>query len=117
MQINNEHYARRQRLKPLSETIRKLIEAGWEAEIILGEDATKYIQPFEKCFNDLTSAILIFFDQEKLFMSQPSLAEAMQARHTELRDKIYAIESHDPLGSEVDTATLAMKRYIQQFIK
>ncbi len=34
VQINNEHYARRQRLKPLSETIRKLIEAGWEAEII-----------------------------------------------------------------------------------
>jgi hypothetical protein len=114
---NNEYYARLQRLKPLSETMQKLTEAGWEAEIILGEDAPQFIQPFEECYRELAVGIRAHFENERRHAGRSQLSEAVYARQEELSNKVYYSGTGDTLSKKTHDATLAMKRYVQQFIK
>jgi hypothetical protein len=60
----NEYFARRNRLRPLQDTLRKLYETSWEAEIILDKDIGKFIKPLEKAFSELYASIESYFGAE-----------------------------------------------------
>jgi hypothetical protein len=60
----NEYFAHRNRLRPLQDTLRKLYETSWEAEIILDKDIGKFIKPLEKAFSELYASIESYFGAE-----------------------------------------------------
>lgn len=62
----DEWHARICRLQPLREDLRKLKEAGWHANIVLGEDASKTVSEavtvLTQSFGELYSAIEYYFE-------------------------------------------------------
>lgn len=62
--VLDQWYARQKRLAPLQETLRKLYETGWEAEIIIDKDISKHIKPFEAAFAELYTSIEAYFGAE-----------------------------------------------------
>lgn len=57
----NEAFARKGRLTRLRETLIKLYEMSWEAEIVVGQDISELIQPFDYAFKELWATIEAYF--------------------------------------------------------
>jgi len=59
-------FARNKRLMPLAETVAKLQEAGWQANVIMSESSasqvSEAIQTFIKSWAELSSAVYDFFE-------------------------------------------------------
>jgi len=64
VQLLDEYYARRNRLVPLQETLRKLYEVSWEAEVVLDKEIGKFIQPIEDSFKELFTSIEAYFQTQ-----------------------------------------------------
>jgi len=58
-QVLNEHYARQQRLGPLIEDVNKLVEASWEAKIILGSNVAKIVEAAHKRLKDKVVDLMV----------------------------------------------------------
>jgi len=114
-QLLDECFARKKRLEPLQESMRKLREASWEAEIVLSEDVGKLLQPFEHAFIELWSAI------EAYFSTQLKRAKSGQ-RNSQLDDGlksqqaiIYGID--DKPSRAVDASVTALLRKLKAYVK
>lgn len=111
--VLDEQFVRWRRLRPLQDTLRKLNEAGWEAEVLLSKDDAKLIQLFEKLFQELYFAIELFFgvqlDQAKREI------EVDNEQMTAYRTVIYGYEG-DEIFERADSAADKIKNQLKKYI-
>jgi hypothetical protein len=114
--VLDEHYARVKRLQILQQTLRKLHEAGWEAEIILGEKEAKLIEPLEKSFRDLAVEFEFYFQYQYQRAKHPlGLANLNLTLEEQSHRTVYG-NSDDAIGKAVDDAITSMKQRLKVHI-
>ncbi|MGA2490538.1 MAG: hypothetical protein ABSF99_10220 [Anaerolineales bacterium] len=116
--VLNEHYARWQRLQPLQETLRKLHEVSWEAEVLLSEDDARLIQPFETMYQDLFLAIDSYFEYllEQAKSPLRDIREGEGGQIKSWRKIIYGARG-DEVSASVDNAANKVKRQLKKYIR
>jgi len=107
--ILSEHFARAKRLRTLQDTLRKLHEAGWEADTVLDEHDAKLIEPLEKSFRDLSIAFDFYFRAQYQRAKHPHGHIGIdQTQEDEMHKIVYGL-SDDSIGKAVDDAVNALK--------
>jgi hypothetical protein len=118
-QVLNEWYARANRLKPLQENLIKIQEASWEAQILLGEDSSKFISEavtvYRRSFGELSSAIYSYFEERKHEAETRNLYKDKDWLK-KLRNTIYAIPE-DNLSKQINEATDKLESALQVYVK
>jgi len=65
-QVLNEWHARRNRLNSVAESLNKMIEVQWEAEVLFDEssiqDIKEVVRSYRESYADLSSAVSSYFD-------------------------------------------------------
>ncbi len=118
-QVINQWEERRNLAKPLSESINKIIEAQWEAEILLSEASSKSVeeavQLYRECYGELSSAIASYFDIKYNEARGRQVAQH-QDWLRELSKTIYG-GSPDDFSRKVDEATNKLSSALKQYVK
>ena len=70
-QILDEYYARAQRLKKVQEVLWQLLEASWEARVVLGPEVTDLVEPLERSFREITSCLDYHFQMRLEALKAP----------------------------------------------
>ena len=113
--ILDELFARTRRLQSMKETLHKLHEAAWEAEIILSPEAAKLVQPLEGIFHELGISIRHFYDESLIQLRTPHPG-IDQKKMEEYQDVIKRSEN-SPFSSKVDKTIDdlmdALKKYVR----
>jgi len=117
--VLNEWHARHRRLKPLVEDLHKLLTAGWEAEILLGEDSGKSVSEaigiFRRNYAELATAIESYFEQTYREANRTSVNTA-QDWLKELRKIIYSAPDAKLL-KQIDEATAQLASTLKAYVK
>lgn len=117
--VLDEWYARDRRLAPLRENLGKLQEAGWEAEVLLGKDASKpvseAIRIFINSYAELSSAIDSYFEERHEEVIEGS-ASIHQDWLKELRKTIYSTKQ-DELSKQIEQATEQLASALREYVK
>jgi len=112
-------YAKNQRLKPLAENLQKLQEVSWEAEIVLGEDASKSVSEaftiLRERYAELSSAVNSYFDTRLDEAVKGSMYKD-QDWLKELSKEIYGTES-DNFSKRIDEATSQLDSTLKAYVK
>jgi hypothetical protein len=114
--VADEYFSRSRRLLLLQETLRKLLEAGWEAEIILSEENADLVRPFDDAFRELFVAMGYFFEEEMRLAKGGSPTGPSAEKHRELRKVIYGL-SDDPTGKTVDETVDRLKKRMRKYVR
>jgi len=117
--VLDEWYARQRRLQPLVEDLQKLQTAGWEAEILLGEDSGKSVSEaigiFRYNYAELATAIESYF--EETYKEARGRSENIdQGWLKGLRKTIYSIPGHGLL-KQIDEATVQLASTLKAYVK
>ena len=118
-QVLDEWYARGNRLKPIVESLNKIIEAQWECEILLNESSVQSIkeavQSYRESYADLASAISFYFDARhdeartgELYKDQEWLRG--------LHKTIYSA-TNDDFSKKIEGATDKLSSALKQYVK
>ena len=118
-QVLDKWYARGNRLKPIVESLNKIIEAQWECEILLNESSAQStkeaVQSYKESYVDLASAISSYFDTlydeartGELYKDQKWLKE--------LRNTIYSV-TNDDFSKKIEEATDKLSSTLKQYVK
>ncbi len=113
--VANEAYARKKRLRHLQDTMQKLNEAKWEAEIVLGKNAAGLIQPLEKAYKELYIAIHIYFNEELQWVREQGQVPQPGDIDDGLRKVIYSRKDdtlNDVVAEAVDDLKDQLKPYV-----
>jgi hypothetical protein len=110
--VRNEVFARGNRLSHLQQTMRKLLEIGWEAETILSEDDAKLIQPFGDLFKELSIAFDMYF-RDRYDVTQGLTTDRLFTMT--MKEKVYGVDNDEP-SNAVDNAMETMKRQLKKYI-
>lgn len=117
--VLNEWYAKRSRLQPLIENLQKFQEAGWEAEIVLGEDSSRHvleaITVFRESYGDLSSAIESYFETRHEEVIKGDMYHD-QDWLKELRKIIYSV-SRDDFSKRIEGATERLSSALKVYVK
>ena len=116
-QVNDEYFARTNRLRSLQETVRDLRVARWEAELILDEGIGKLIEPIEGAFRELSKAIREYFSM-RLDWSTSNRRDLGwdDERHQSHFKTVYGM-TDDEIGESVDAAVNALLEELKRYIK
>lgn len=117
--VLDEWYARQRRLQPLVEDLQKLQTAGWEAEILLGEDLGKSVSEaigiFGHSYAELATAIESYF--EETYREARGTSENIdQGWLKGLRETIYSIPGRGLL-KQIDEATAQLASTLKAYVK
>lgn len=111
----DEFFARRERIEFLGETLVKLQVAGWEAEIILGEDIGELLQPFERGFADLWTTTEAYFrtqlERARSGQKNPETDDWLKSQHA----MIYGV--NDEPSRTIDAAVDALLSKLKTYVK
>ena len=117
-QVLDEYYARIKRFHKVQGTLQKLSQAGWEAEVLLSDQDTKLVKPFEDLVKQLYISIEIYFSEQnrmsKSKMPMPQDDSGYLMRHHEV---IYTRGADDELSKKVDEAVTTLKKQLKKYIK
>lgn len=112
-------YARNKRLQPLIEDLAKLQEAGWEAQVVLSEDASKQVSEaiavFRSSYGELGSAIDEYF-LERIERISKGHAVWDDAWLKELRKDISS-RPGDSLSQNIDEAIEKLASALKVYVK
>ena len=100
------------RLRPLQETLGNLYSTSWEAEVILGDDVKRLIQPLEHAFKKLYAAIQTYFST-KLKRSKSGRGNPESVLWIDAPHRIIYESGDDKLSLSVDTAVTRSVRPIE----
>jgi hypothetical protein len=115
--VLDEHFIKVRRLQSVQETLRKLYEASWEAEVLLGKEDAKLIQPFDELFSNLLFTIEFYFEEQaRLMKSTPEKAGIDMVRHDANRKIIYGMRS-DSMGQQVEDAVNILRNRLMKHVK
>lgn len=119
-QVLDEYFARSRRLIPLQNTLRKLYEIGWEAEVVLSDQDAKLVMLFEKLFTDLLLTMGMFFDAQLNQVKNSSLGISVDSKdYEEMKDwrkVIYGIRG-DEVSKLADNAADTVKKQLKKYIR
>jgi len=117
--VLNEWYARQRRLQPLVEDLQKLQTAGWEAEILLGEDSGKSVSEaigiFRHNYAELVRAIEDYFE-ERYKDARGASENIDQGWLKGLRKTVYSIPGRGLL-KQTDEATAELASTLKAYVK
>lgn len=117
--VLDEWYARQRRLQPMVEDLQKLQTAGWEAEILLGEDSKKSVSEaveiFRHTYGELASAIESYFEERHKEAIGTSV-DIAQGWLKELRRIIYSASGGDLLN-RIDEAVAQLAFILKAYVK
>ncbi len=113
----DERYARFARLNRPQDTLRKLREATWEAEIILSKEIAQQIQPFEGAFQELAVAMETHFSYQMDFARGRIRADQVEpAELWRLTTLVYGGSETDALRDSVNTAVATLTTQLKQYL-
>lgn len=117
--VLDEWHARQRRLQPLVEDLQKLQTAGWEAEILLGEDSGKSVSEaigiFRRNYAELATAIESYF--EETYREASRTSESIDRGWLKgLKKIIYSASSGDLL-KQIDKATAELASTLKAYVK
>lgn len=75
--IRNEQFAHGQRVMGLRHPLTQLEQAGWDMTLVIGEDETSLLAPFDEAWRSLRQATDIYFDEMTLRIQHPEARFAM----------------------------------------
>lgn len=101
--IRDERYARMKRMETPRNTLRQLIEYGWEVEALLRIDLQSYIDPISNQLNGIRDAINVLF-------STDSAGHPVKLSHNH-DDEMMKVSGR---GSRNDTVTPALEEAIDE---
>jgi len=117
--VLNEWHARHRRLKPLIEDLQKLLTAGWEAEILLGEDSGKSVSEaigiFKRNYAELATAIDSYFEMTYKEANRTSVNTDRDWLE-KLRKIIYSMPGSSLL-EQIDEATAQLASTLKAYVK
>jgi len=117
--VLDEWYARDRRLVPLREDLSKLQEAGWEAKVLLGKDASKLvsgaIKVFINSYAELSSAIESYFEGRYKEANETGV-NIDQDWLGELRRVIY-FTREDNLSKRIEQAADQLASVLRGYVK
>jgi hypothetical protein len=115
----DEREARLKRISKPSATLRKLEEAVWDADIILGEETGKLVEPLRRELNHLFNATYYYFEEELRNLREPNTrTPEIEARQKELWNLIYNYRfSEDEIAQRVENTVINLKDYLKKFLK
>lgn len=116
----NLWYAKNRRLKPLTENLQKLIEAGWETSVILDDEAAKKVQEsiaiFRNSYGDLASAVDELCSA-KLDIADEKTTYEKQEKWIREMEVIVSSRSNDDFSKKINTTVeeldLALRKYVK----
>jgi hypothetical protein len=110
----NEYFARKKRLVPLQDILRKLYETNWEAEIILDKDIGKLIKPLDMAFSELYASIESYFGAKHSRIERHMSIDRDEDRLDNHFHRIYGIDDDVSRANDVSTQILVdkLKTYI-----
>ncbi len=112
--VLDEWFVRAKRMQSAVETYRKLHEASWEADILLGEDASKLVQPFDEAMRKLNASILTYF-QSRLESAKRSIP-GDRLFEMSVHEVVYGIPD-DSFSKSLDEATSKLKEQLKKYLK
>lgn len=111
----DEYYARRNRLQPLRETLRKIYEAGWEAEAIFDSEISKLLNPLENHFKELFVAIEAYFGEKYCTVNR--VGETIGQEWLEpYYHRIYG-PGDDEISHSVDASVSTLATHLKIYLK
>lgn len=117
--VLDEWHARHRRLKPLVEDLQKLQTAGWEAEILLGEDSGKSVSKaigiFRNNYAELATAVESYFEERYRKANETSV-NTDQDWLKGLRKTIYSMPGSSLL-KQIDEATAQLASTLKAYVK
>jgi len=118
-QVLNEWHAKTKRLNSVVESLNKIIEVQWEAEILLNEISVQSIkeaiQSYRESYGDLSSAISTYFEirydeaQTKELYKDPKWLRGLK--------KIIYSATNDDFSQKIDEATEKLSSALKQYVK
>lgn len=115
----NEWYAKTNRLNSVIESLNKIIEVQWEAEILLDESSVQYIKEavksYRESYADLGSAISTYFEirhDEAGTKTRYKDQEWLKGLN-----KIIYSAPNDDFSKKVDEATDKLSSALKQYVK
>ncbi len=117
--ILDERDARVNRMGVSYKIFGKLEEAVWEADVILGEEASKLIQPLRREWMNLFDAAFYYFEEELRNLREPNTrTPKIEARQKELWNIIYNTRfGEDEVARRVENTVNNLKEYLKKFLK
>ncbi len=118
-QVLNEWYAKAKRLNFVVESLNKVIEVEWEAEILLDESSVKSIkeavQSYRESYADLSSAISTYFEirYDEARTGDPYKDQEWLRG---LKKTIYSAQDDD-FSKKVDNATDKLSSVLKQYVR
>ena len=111
--IRDERYARMKRMETPRNTLRQLIEYGWEVEALLRIDLQSYIDPISNQLDGIRDAIFTLFSID----STGHPVKLSRDDHDEMWMKVYGRGSEkDTVTPAIDEAIDELKRRLERFI-
>ena len=115
--VRDEHFARIMRLKPLSETLTKLEEASWEAELLLDGDIEASVEPLSTGYKKLYASIQSHFRaRERLAERRSTIMGADEAWADNLTLIIYGT-GDDEFSKPINNAITDLKSKLKQYLR
>ena len=115
-QLRNEWYARSGRASALGDALVELMEARWEAEILLYEKAGELVSPFITLSRELNAAIGSYFQgklrRARTGQGKPDLDDFYEQQFA----KIYGVSS-DEFGKRIDGAVDELVQALRRHIR
>lgn len=118
-EVLNAWYAKAKLLNLVIDSLNKVIEVEWEAEILLEEysvqSVKEAVQMYRESYADLSSAILTYFEIRQNTAKTGDQYEDQQFLR-ELRKTIYSA-SNDAFSKKVNDATDKLSSALKQYVK
>jgi len=118
-QVLDEWYAKTNRINSVVETLNKVVELQWEAEILLDESSVQSIKEVVKSYResyaDLSSAISTYFE---IRLDEAKTGDPYKDKEfiREMRKLIYSAQDDD-FSKKVDENTVKLSSVLKQYVK
>ena len=118
-EVLNDRHAIEKRLISVRESLDKIIQVQWEAELLLSESSAQsvkeVVQSYGGIFLEIVSAVIVFFDT-RLREAQTGVPCTDQEELKKTEDIIYS-SPNDDVSRTVEAATKKLASSLKQYVK
>ena len=117
--VLNDRYAIEKRLVSVRESLDKIIQVQWEAELLLSESSAQsvkeVVQSYGEIFFEMVSAVVVFFDT-RFREAQTGVLCTDQKGLKKTEDIMYS-SPNDDVSRKVEDATKKLASSLKQYVK
>jgi hypothetical protein len=115
-ELLNEYHAREKRLEPLQETLRKLYETSWEAEVMIDAEVGELIKPLEATFAELFASTETYFKAMYKKLNRPVGVDVNDDWLDIHHRRIYGLPDDD-ISDSIDKVTRKIGDSLKSYLK